>query len=180
MAWGRGYFNPSFSPLSSHAIQNCYNHVVVHLLVDMKCALTLVHPSRYTLTPSHPHTHTSPPSQSNHNHLFLQGSDRLYLNSSKSVVSSGNHGNHGNQERGVATDNVSSPQWKVLQLPSSYLVMNWPVKVCGRILQCDWSISHVYMYNCTKYIISQELIKCFPCSNYYSHVFQHKPHMGIT
>ena len=97
--------------------------------------LTLVHP------PSHPHTLTSThasltPSQSNHDHLFLQGSDRLYLNSSKSVVS---HSNHGNQERGVATDNVSPPQWKVIQLPSNYLVMNWPVKVCVRILQCDWS-----------------------------------------
>ena len=152
--------------------------VVMHLLVDMKCALTLVHPSPYTshshtLTPSHPHshTHTFPPSQSNHDHLFLQGSDRLYLNSSKSVVSSGNHGNHGNQERGVANDNVSSPQWKVVQLPSSYLVMNWPVKVCGRILQCDWSISHVYMYNCTKYIYISRTCKMVYLQQLYSHVF---------
>ena len=124
--------------------------------------LTLSH--LHTLTPSHPHshTHTFPPSQSNHDHLFLQGSDRLYLNSSKSVVSSGNHGNHGNQERGVATDNVSSPQWKVVQLPSSYLVMNWPVKVCGRILQCDWSMSQP----CTKYMYQyfKNLQNAFPAA----------------
>ena len=64
------------------------------------------------------------PFQANHNHLFLQGCDRLYLNSTTSAAShtTGLH-------QGQGGGHLSTPQWKVILLPSSYLVLNWPVKV---------------------------------------------------
>lgn len=67
------------------------------------------------------------PITANHEHLFLQGSDRLYLNTSKTVVARGNYG-VGSAGPPPTNGMVSSPQWKVVQLPSSYLVLNWPVK----------------------------------------------------
>lgn len=90
------------------------------------------------VVPFHLHTHPlAPPPctphhtpfQSNHRHLLLQGSTRLYVNTSSSIT---------HQGRGVAnskatptTNNVmlSSPQWKVIPLPTSYMTLNWPIQV---------------------------------------------------
>ena len=73
----------------------------------------------------------------NHHHLFLQGSDRLYLNVSRRhwKTPPPTNGVGGAASRQAPTTsgsagNVSSPQWKVIQLPLSYLVLNWPIKVC--------------------------------------------------
>ncbi len=76
--------------------------------------------------------------QSNHQHLLLQGSNRLYLNTSTSVTQQ-----LGERGGGVASSSlkttptmgngiVSSPQWKVIPLPASYMVLNWPIQVRGR------------------------------------------------
>ena len=58
--------------------------------------------------------------QANHEHLFLQGTDRLYLNKIQSVCDTGaGHGkakdfsSHGGKpQNGI----VASPQWRVIQV----------------------------------------------------------------
>ena len=50
--------------------------------------------------------------------------------------------------------NVSSPQWKVVQLPLSYLVLNWPIKVC--------------VWMCTLYVVSQSWSYIFDLSLFLS------------
>ena len=67
--------------------------------------------------------------QPNHCQLFLQGCDRLYLNSttSGSLPSSSSSSHH--HPASGAGSHLSSPQWKIILLPPSYLVLNWPVKV---------------------------------------------------
>ena len=66
--------------------------------------------------------------QPNHTQLLLQGCDRVYLNSTTTNNDMSSHpvGVAG----GVAgRSHLSSPQWKILPIPSSYLVLNWPIKV---------------------------------------------------
>ena len=67
----------------------------------------------------------SPLLQTNHSQLLLQGCDRLYLNSTTTchtLLPSQGAG-------GGATSHLSSPLWKILLLPPSYLVLNWPLRV---------------------------------------------------
>ncbi|XP_064397549.1 guanine nucleotide exchange factor subunit RIC1-like [Halichondria panicea] len=60
----------------------------------------------------------------NHSHLFLLGSDRLCLNLCKVTTPTQTTG----EATPAGTSAVSSPQWRVVQYPSSYMALNWPVK----------------------------------------------------
>jgi hypothetical protein len=64
------------------------------------------------------------PTVSNHHHIMLQAGDRLHLLVSNTLVANGNRGRM--QEIGSAI--ASTPHWKILQVPESYLVLNWPLK----------------------------------------------------
>lgn len=67
--------------------------------------------------------------QVNHSHLFLLGSDRLCLNLCKVTTPTRTTGEAKGQATPAGTSAVSSPQWRVVQYPSSYMALNWPVKV---------------------------------------------------
>jgi hypothetical protein len=65
------------------------------------------------------------PILANHSQLLLQGCDRLYLNSTTTTC----HTLLPSQGAGGgATSHLSSPLWKILLLPPSYLVLNWPLR----------------------------------------------------
>ena len=67
--------------------------------------------------------------QVNHGRLLLLGSDRLYLNLCKGATSIKAGGGARAKATPSGASSVSSPQWKVIQYPSSYLALNWPIKV---------------------------------------------------
>ncbi|XP_078352736.1 guanine nucleotide exchange factor subunit RIC1-like isoform X2 [Oculina patagonica] len=78
-------------------------------------------------------TLTVNPCMSNHEHLFLQGEECLYLNTGD-MVSETQDLIEGNGPRPVIggpvghSTLVSNKQWIVIQIPSNYLDSNWPIR----------------------------------------------------
>ena len=65
--------------------------------------------------------------QSNHEHVFLQGEDKLYLCTEETVPS-------WTLESNLQTDSSSTAftgnkQWQIVPIPHSYMAHNWPIKV---------------------------------------------------
>nr|XP_006817611.1 PREDICTED: protein RIC1 homolog [Saccoglossus kowalevskii] len=70
------------------------------------------------------------PCISNHEHLFLQGEDRLYLNTGDTILKTNTQeiasgGSPASQGPSIL---VGNKQWQIIQLPHSYLATNWPVR----------------------------------------------------
>jgi len=78
-------------------------------------------------------TLTVNPCMSNHEHLFLQGEECLYLNTGD-MVSETQDLIEGNGTRPVISGTVghstlvSNKQWIVIQIPPNYLDSNWPIR----------------------------------------------------
>ena len=61
--------------------------------------------------------------QSNHEHLFLQGEDKLYLSTEEAFpfVFKSNESNE--------SAYLMNKQWQIVQIPHAYLKNNWPIRV---------------------------------------------------
>ena len=61
--------------------------------------------------------------QSNHEHLFLQGQDKLYLSTEEAVPLL--------YESSDVTESayLMNRQWQIVPLPHAYLRNNWPIRV---------------------------------------------------
>ncbi|XP_033636586.1 RAB6A-GEF complex partner protein 1-like isoform X2 [Asterias rubens] len=85
---------------------------------------------------------TTNPCMTNHEHLFLQGEDRLYLNTgdtilktaqpdvmldSSTVVSVTSQGNTSDDSI-VSSVLIGNKQWQVMSLPYNYMASNWPLR----------------------------------------------------
>ena len=67
------------------------------------------------------------PCMSNHQHVCLQGEDRIYLSSAhmmKRMASSSMSGEY----NGSPLNIVGNKQWTVIQFPPTYLNGNWPIR----------------------------------------------------
>lgn len=61
--------------------------------------------------------------QTNHEHVFLQGEDKLYLNTGDITSKSSQYGGC---ESHIL---VGSKQWQIIPISHSYLASNWPIRV---------------------------------------------------
>jgi len=67
----------------------------------------------------------SPIFQTNHEHVFLQGEDKLYVNTGDVTCRSSQY--NGSEAHIL----VGSKQWQVIPISHSYLAANWPIRVGG-------------------------------------------------
>ncbi|XP_013407525.1 RAB6A-GEF complex partner protein 1 [Lingula anatina] len=101
------------------------------------------------------------PCMSNHQHLFLQGEDRLYVNnglertihqtSPKQQLHPSQPGYPSNQAPSFL---MGSKQWQVITVPSNYLGSNWPIRYAAidRAGQCvavagKYGLAHYALFN---------------------------------
>ena len=89
--------------------------------------------------------------QNNHEHLFLQGEDKLYLNISDSQLTSGQRplvdGWDSAHGPGVLLGNKF---WQIIPLPQNYLQTNWPIRVGSQshwfiIGICHWAFIGIWL-----------------------------------
>ena len=61
--------------------------------------------------------------QSNHEHLFLQGEDKLYLSTEEAFpfVFKANESNE--------SAYLMNKQWQIVPIPHAYVKSNWPIRV---------------------------------------------------
>ncbi|XP_064624282.1 guanine nucleotide exchange factor subunit RIC1-like isoform X2 [Lineus longissimus] len=84
------------------------------------------------------------PCMTNHEHLLLQGEDRLYINTGVHVLKTNSNamaeglsptkerpGQGSIQSQGINTILIGNKQWQVIPIPHNYLASNWPIKYCA-------------------------------------------------
>ncbi|KAK3740876.1 hypothetical protein RRG08_011338 [Elysia crispata] len=87
------------------------------------------------------------PCMSNHEHVFLQGEDKLYMSTGDTMSRSNlHHNNHSQQQKassGSSSINmgagyIGNKQWQVIPISHSYLASNWPIRYASvdRAGQC--------------------------------------------
>jgi hypothetical protein len=71
--------------------------------------------------------------QGNHEHLFLQGEDKLYLNPEEGMP-------HLHKTSTLPTSLaaaaafIGNKQWQIVPLPHAYLSHNWPIRVSYQVV----------------------------------------------
>ncbi|XP_030754447.1 guanine nucleotide exchange factor subunit Rich isoform X2 [Sitophilus oryzae] len=76
------------------------------------------------------------PCMSQQSHLYLQGEDKLYINSSENLIKT--FSERSNRDDSVFGDNTiftttlaEGRQWLVIPIPSTYSATNWPIRYSG-------------------------------------------------
>lgn len=57
--------------------------------------------------------------QGNHEHVFLQGEDKLYMNTGDTSQRNSSH----------SEMSIGNKQWQIIPISHSYLASNWPIRV---------------------------------------------------
>ena len=75
--------------------------------------------------------------QSNHEHVFLQGEDKLYMSTGDTIWRASSHQHASFWGGSSSYSNGSHPfignkQWQIIPISHSYLASNWPIRVSHR------------------------------------------------
>lgn len=71
------------------------------------------------------------PCMSNHEHVFLQGEDKLYMSTADTIWrASGHHPTYwgGNSYTNGSHPFIGNKQWQIIPISHSYLASNWPIR----------------------------------------------------
>ncbi|KAK7492934.1 hypothetical protein BaRGS_00015881 [Batillaria attramentaria] len=71
------------------------------------------------------------PCMSNHEHVFLQGEDKLYMSTADTIWrASGHHPSYwgGNTYSNGSHPFIGNKQWQIIPISHSYLASNWPIR----------------------------------------------------